>query len=172
MFVLYDDLTMSEPTTLQEEIQQTRPFRSKGQEATLALFRTGDVLRRHLAACFAESGITHQQYNVLRILRGAGADGLPTLSIADRMIEQAPGITRLIDRLVSKELVIRERALGDRRRVQCFISEIGLELLSRLDHPVDQADECVMRTLQEEEKQQLIQILAKIRQGIREVTES
>lgn len=158
---------MSEPTPLQDEIQQTRPFQSKGQEATLALFRTADLLRRHLAGCFARSGITHQQYNVLRILRGAGEEGLPTLSIADRMIEHAPGITRLIDRLVVKELVVRERLAGDRRRVQCFISPQGLELLATLDEPVSRADKEAMADLAQDELEELVKTLAKLRQGLR-----
>lgn len=161
-----------ERSALQEEIQQNRPFKSKGQEATLALFRTADMLRRKSSEVFADSGITHQQYNVLRILRGAGADGLPTLSIADRMIEQTPGITRLIDRLVVKDLVIRERVAGDRRRVQCFISETGLELLASLDEPVDSNDGRVMGMLEDEEKIRLIELLDKIRFGLRELEEA
>ena len=156
-------------SVLQAEIQQNRPFKSKGQEATLALFRTADMLRRKSSEVFADSGITHQQYNVLRILRGAGDDGLPTLSIADRMIEQTPGITRLIDRLVAKELVIRERVPGDRRRVQCFISESGLELLASLDEPVDGNDDRVMGMLDQDEKSRLVELLDKIRLGLREL---
>ncbi|MGH2690413.1 MAG: MarR family winged helix-turn-helix transcriptional regulator, partial [Actinomycetota bacterium] len=67
--------------------------------AVLGIIRAADVLRRRGAVLFAPYGLTLQQYNVLRILRGARPDGLCTLTIADRMIEQAPGITRLIDRL-------------------------------------------------------------------------
>ena len=163
---------MAEHKTLQEEIQQSRPFRSKGQEAALALFRTADILRREMSTCFADSGITHQQYNVLRILRGAGAEGLPTLSIADRMIEQTPGITRLIDRLVAKDLVHRERVVGDRRRVQCFITEDGMALLSRLDGTVDEADARLMRVLDEREKVRLIALLDKLRSGLRDLDPS
>src|SRR5215208_2200660 len=109
---------MSErPSILQQEIRQSRPFRSRQQEAVLALLRTSDVVRRFLARIVEPHGITLQQYNVLRILRGAGEEGIPTLAIGERMIEQAPGITRLLDRLESKGLVRRSRCPEDRRQV-------------------------------------------------------
>ena len=85
-------------------------------------------------------GITPQQYNVLRILRGAGAEGLPTLSIGERMIEQTPGVTRLVDRLERKGLVERTPCAKDRRRVFCRMTAKGLELLKELDDPVNRWD--------------------------------
>ena len=84
---------------LQRELKQRKPFQSVAQEALLGLMRTTDMVRRQVAAVIEPHGITLQQYNVLRILRGGGTDGVPTLDIADRMIEQTPGITRLLDRL-------------------------------------------------------------------------
>ena len=126
-----------------KELKQTRPFRSAAQEATVALLRTADMANRLVDAVIERHGITGQQYNVLRILRGAGMDGLPTLEIAERMIEQTPGITRLIDRLERKKLVARERSSTDRRCVYCRITETGLELLGRLDAPLqDAAAQC------------------------------
>src|SRR6478752_1983616 len=92
-------------SALQEEIRQTRPFSSPSEEAAVALVRTADLLRRALTAVVDPHDITLQQYNVLRILRGAGVDGLPTLEIASRMVEHAPGVTRLLDRLQGKGLV-------------------------------------------------------------------
>ncbi len=97
-------------SALAREIQQKRPFQSARQEAALGLLKTVDVLRLHISRVLEPFGVTDQQYNVLRILRGAGQDGLPTLEIAERMIERAPGITRLIDRLETKGLVSRESA--------------------------------------------------------------
>ena len=97
------------PRRLQQQIQQKRPFRSRAVEATLDLFHTADVLRRVHSGFFARYGVTMQQYNVLRILRGAGDEGLPTLTIAERMIERTPGITRLVDRLDGKGLVARQQ---------------------------------------------------------------
>src|SRR5438128_7791686 len=114
---------------VQEEIRQRRPFPSVAQEAVVALMRTADLVRRHATALLEPHGLTLQQYNVLRILRGAGADGLPTLEIADRMIEQTPGITRLLDRLEAKELVRRQRCPKDRRQHLCWITPKALAIL-------------------------------------------
>jgi MarR family transcriptional regulator, organic hydroperoxide resistance regulator len=125
-----------QPVTVIHEIKQRKPFPSAGQEAAVTLMRTADVVRRMVGSAIERHGITVQQYNVLRILRGAGWEGLPTLEIAQRMIEQTPGITRLIDRLQSKKLVERERGSNDRRCVYCRITPAGMALLSGLDDPV------------------------------------
>src|SRR6185503_4447948 len=116
-------------SAVQREIRQTRPFRSRSQEGVIALLRTVDLVRRRLTSVVDEHGITLQQYNVLRILRGAGAQGLPTLDIAERMIEHAPGVTRLLDRLEAKDLVRRERRRQDRRQVFCYATPTALKLL-------------------------------------------
>ncbi len=100
--------------TVVHEIKQRKPFPSKGQEAAVTLMRTADVVRRAVGSAIEPHGITVQQYNVLRILRGAGPDGLPTLEIVQRMIEQTPGITRLINRLQGKNLVARSTWAGKR----------------------------------------------------------
>lgn len=150
---------------LQDEILQTVPFRSTGQEAILGLLRTADLVRRRIQEIVEPAGITLQQYNVLRILRGAGEKGLPTLAIADRMLEQTPGITRLIDRLEAKGWVGRERQKDDRRLVVCRITPAGLELLAGLDAPVQDADLRLV-DLCEEEKRQLVALLDRIRLGL------
>src|SRR5690606_289566 len=85
------------------------------------------------------TGLSQEQYNVLRILRGAGESGLPTLEVSSRMIEQAPAITRLMDKLEAKKFVRRVRCKEDRRQVLCFITPSGLELLQKLDHPINEA---------------------------------
>ncbi len=150
--------------SVQEAIRQTKPFRSKRVEATIALFLTADVVRNRIKDLFAAHGdLTHQQYNVLRILRGAGEGGLPTLDIAERMIEQTPGVTRLIDRLVEKQLVARVRPEGDRRQVLCVITRRGLDLLAKLDGPVDSTDQAIMKDLSDREVDALLTILDKIR---------
>jgi DNA-binding MarR family transcriptional regulator len=150
---------------LQAEIKQTRPFRSSGQEAAVALLRTADVLRRRFAEVLAPTDVTVQQYNVLRILRGAGAAGLPTLEIAERMIERAPGITRLIDKLESAGLVARERSAEDRRAVVCRATSKGLALLAGLDDAVDAADDEALGMLTERERRDLIRTLEKVREA-------
>ena len=108
-------------------------------------------------------GITPQQYNVLRILRGAGPDGLPTLSIGERMIEQTPGVTRLVDRLERKGLVDRSPCPKDRRRVFCRITEKGLDLLKELDDPVNRWDAQAVAVLPPSELDSLINLLDRVR---------
>lgn len=129
----------------------------------MGLIRTADIIRRQLSEVIEPHGITLQQYNVLRILRGAGPLGLPTLEISHRMIEQTPGITRLLDRLEVKKLVRRERCPVDRRQVLCTISEAGLRLLAALDEPVGQADLALLSMLSPTEQKRLIQTLESIR---------
>ena len=119
-----------------DEIKQNKPFRTPAQEAVVALLRTTDLLRRGLGRVVDRAGLTGQQYNVLRILRGAADAGLPTLEIAERMIEQSPGVTRLLDRLEAKGLVRRERCPHDRRQVVCWIQPAGLLVLQQLEEPL------------------------------------
>jgi len=151
---------------IQQEIKQTRPFHSRAEEAAIALMRTADLVRRSVATIVEPYGITVQQYNVLRILRGAGDKGLPTLEIAERMIEQTPGITRLIDRLETKHLVIRERCATDRRQVFCRITRDGLKLLAGLDDPIQAIDDWALASLAARELGQLITLLDKARKGL------
>ncbi len=148
--------------TIQEDIKQTRPFASKGQEATIALLRTADVVRRRVARVVEREGTTLQQYNVLRILRGAPGP-LSALDIAERLIEETPGVSRLIDRLVVKKLVRRTRSAQDRRRLECSITPLGLELLKRLDRDVDRADAASMEVLSSDELAGLTRLLDRIR---------
>ncbi len=152
--------------TLQQEIQQSRPFRSRSQEATLGILHTADLLRRVITKVIEPWGITHQQYNVLRILRGAGPEGLPTLTIAQRMVERTPGITRLLDRLEAKHWVERSRRTDDRRQVMCQLSEAGLELVNELDGPINQFDDACLATLETVEQEQLIGLLDRAREGL------
>lgn len=150
---------------LAAEIKQTRPFHSRRQEGAIGLIRTADIVRRGLAAVVEPHGLTLQQYNVLRILRGSGPEGLPTLEIADRMIESSPGITRLLDRLEEKNLIGRVHCPKDRRRVLCSVTPAGLGVLAALDDPVRAADEKVLGGLPRAEVETLIRLLDAIREG-------
>lgn len=155
------------PTSVQSAIKQTRPFHNRRQEAVLDVLLAAEAVRwpfQDLLA--AEHDLTLQQYNVLRILRGAGPDGLPTLEIAERMVERTPGVTRLIDRLEHKKLVVRNRSATDRRQVFCALTPAGDRLLAGLDQPVDELDDSVTRGLSEREVDQLIVLLDKLRAGI------
>jgi len=148
-----------------QEIQQTRPFRSRAQEATIALMRTASVVSRRYARLVEPHGISLAQYNVLRILRGAGLDGLPTLAIRDRMIDEGSTVTRLLDKLEQATLVTRDRSRPDRRQVLCRITPKGEELLAQLDPEMDQADVDCMSVLGDEQLSQFIELLASVRTG-------
>jgi len=156
---------MSDESVLQRELKQTVPF-TRSQEATLGILRTADRVRRRLTAELEPHGLTLQQYNVLRILRGARGEPLPTLEIGERMIEEAPGVTRLLDRLEAKALVRRARCTHDRRLVHCWITEAGLELLAGIDALLLRADEGVVADLSPEEQGQLIHLLDRVRQAV------
>lgn len=146
-----------------ERKKQKHPHHSRSQEAVVSILRTAAYLRQLGSRLFDERGITPQQYNVMRILRGAGPAGLPTLDIAERMVEPTPGITRLLDRLETKKLVRRERPSDDRRQVLCFVTKAGLELLSELDIPMkNQASELLGR-LSDPELNELIRLLERVR---------
>jgi DNA-binding MarR family transcriptional regulator len=104
-----------------------------------------------------------QQYNVLRILRGAGPAGLPTLTIVERMMERTPGITALLDRLEAKGLVERDHGLEDRRQILRRITRKGLDLLTSLDRPLDRMDDQVVGCLDDDETARLIELLDRVR---------
>ncbi len=168
-------MSVARPATapsMLEELRQKKPFSSRSQEAYLATFRTADDLRRQVAGVLDAYGITNQQYNVLRILRGAGEDGLPTLVIGERMVERTPGVTRLIDRMERKGWVTRRRCTSDRRRVWCTISSAGLDLLAELDAPVSAVDRTLLDVLDDSELDTLIGYLDRIRAHVRSLEES
>lgn len=158
-------VTKSRPSSILAELKQTRPFATKAQGATVALLRTADVVRRRLARVVERERITLQQYNVLRILRGAAGQPMSALDVAQRLIEEAPGVSRLLDRLVAKGLIQRERSAEDRRRLECSITRKGLELLARLDEPIVRADSDAMSGLSAREIATLDDLLARIRQA-------
>ncbi len=153
------------PRSIRDEIRQTRPFQSPAHEALVSLLRTAAVVQRQIAQVVEVTGVTIQQYNVLRILRGAGGDGLPTLAIRDRMVEEAAGITRLLDKLEAAGFVVRERSVPDRRQVLCHITPEGTQLLARLDAPVNGATERAFAGLPVAEQHQLSELLASVRSG-------
>lgn len=118
---------------LQDEIKQNRPFATLYEEAVLNIIRTASELTYETTEAFKPFGLTTTQYNVLRILRGAGPEGLPCGAIAERMITRDSDITRLLDRLTGQQLVERGRAATDRRVVVVRITPAGTELLLRVE---------------------------------------
>jgi DNA-binding MarR family transcriptional regulator len=154
-------------TSVAEELKQTRPFTTSEEEAVVALMRTAALVRRAIAQQVERYGISPAQYNVLRILRGAGEDGLATLAVRDRLIEEAPGITRLIDKLEVAGLVRRDRTGRDRRTVKCHITPAGLELLATMDVLLRETHDLINAGLPSQMEQlQLIDLLARVRSGI------
>jgi len=141
---------------LKQEIAQQLPFSSVEEEALLNVMRTADCLHRAFQHRARDWGVTSTQYNVLRILRGAEPDGLPTLTIAERVIEKTPGITRMIDRLEAKGLVAREIRSHDRRCVYCRITKKGLKLLELLDRPVNDFNRKAFAALGDGELEKLL----------------
>jgi DNA-binding MarR family transcriptional regulator len=118
------------------EREHARRFDSAEQEAYLGLWRTYDRLRELEDALFAEWEITNQQYNVLRLLEGAHPAALPTQIVLKKLVSRAPDATRMLDRLVERKLIRRERAAEDRRAYHLGITEAGIALLKRIAAPL------------------------------------
>ncbi len=118
---------------LRDDLKQTKPFPSAEDELFVQLLRTTDQLMQGLVAALKPAELSPEQYNVLRILRGAGKDGHPCGEIAGRMITRDPDVTRLIDRLEKRGLVERRRDEADRRVVRVTLTNAGAKLLAPLD---------------------------------------
>jgi MarR family transcriptional regulator, organic hydroperoxide resistance regulator len=127
------------------------------------ILRTASYLRRSYGDFLLQRGITFPQYNVVRILRGAGPGGLPTLEIAERMIDETPGITRLLDRLEAKKLIRRERPSNNRRQVICYATQKGLDLLQELDAPLRARVKTSSRELSNADVEKLLEFLGRLR---------
>jgi DNA-binding MarR family transcriptional regulator len=121
---------------LRSEIKQPKAFRSMEAEAFLNILRTSAALMGDLVELLRPHELTQPQYNVLRILRGAGADGLQRGEVAERMVTREPDITRLLDRMETRGVVRRERGDEDRRVVRVRITPEGLRIVNGLDDAV------------------------------------
>ena len=155
------------PRSLSDEIKQVRPWSGPAEEALVSVLRTAALIKRAVNQKLEPFGISQPQYNVLRILRGAGPDGLPTLAVRDRLVEEAPGITRLIDKLERAKFVRRDRTAKDRRTVRVQITAAGLQLLERADTVVRE----VLRLREsglpgEADQRHLVELLARARSAL------
>ena len=146
---------------LPEKLKQTKPLSSTQEAAYLWILSTGEQLKSEAAELFKQKDLTSPQYNVLRILRGAGESGLCGREIGERMITRDSDITRMLDRLESRGLIRRERQTDDRRFVQAFISDSGLTTLAELDKPVTEWNKVRLGHLNESELKSLIRLLRK-----------
>jgi MarR family transcriptional regulator, organic hydroperoxide resistance regulator len=149
--------------SLQDEIKQTKPFKSRRVEAFLNLIRTADLFQRAEAEFLKPYNLTAAQYNVLRILRGAGPEGLPCSEISDRMIARDPDVTRLLDRMEAKDLVQRCREQKDRRVVTARISETGLSLVNEISE-INLVEDRLFRDFSDEDLDRLNDLLEKARE--------
>ena len=144
---------------MKSEIAQERPFASDEEEALLNLMRTSDCVQRVFQRRTRDWGVTSTQYNVLRILRGAGSQGLTCSAIGDRMITAEPDITRLLARLKAMKLIKQQRDKHDRRVVWTHISAAGLELLGQMDGVIEQTPRDLLGHLDRKDLSELIRLL-------------
>ena len=151
--------------TLQHELKKKTPFDLPEQEAVLNVLRTADQLQIRFARLFRQYGLTPQQYNILRILRGEGRP-LPILEIASRMITVVPGITGLIDRLEAASLVERKRCDQDRRVTYVAIAPQAIEILSQIDEPLMELHKKILGHMTDTELTMLSRLLEKARQPV------
>src|ERR1700721_2419872 len=129
-------MPLTKKSSLATALKQTRPFVSLEQEVYLSILRTASELSYSVDQFFRPFDITPSQYNVLRILRGAGADGLCRNEISERMVTATPDMSRLLDRMERAGWVTRERAEGDGRPVSTYITTSGMKLLETLEKPI------------------------------------
>lgn len=151
---------------LKEEIRQTKPFSGPQQEALLNIQRTASRLQHRFQQTLKVYDLTEPQYNVLRILRGAGPEGLRCSEIGERMISHDPDITRLLTRLQRVRLIERRRDMIDRRVIHSRISAEGLKRLKELDPLVDETSKSLLGHMCPERLGRLIDLLEEVRQGL------
>jgi DNA-binding MarR family transcriptional regulator len=148
---------------LRAQIRQPKPFRSLEAEAYLNLLRTATALLGEFVELLRPHELTQPQYNVLRILRGAAEAGLPSGEIGDRMVSREPDMTRLLDRMEARGLVVRQRGPADRRVVTARITAEGRRLVDALDAPVEAMHARQLGHLPEEELRTLTALLERAR---------
>lgn len=142
---------------LKAEIQQNRPFSSVEEALLLSLMRTAEALGNALAQLLKQEGLSQPQYNVLRILRGAGEEGRSCSEIGDRLVSRVPDITRLLDRLEARALIRRERSTRDRRVMTSWITPEAVRILARLDQPMSRLLQDCFKGLSPEAKVALLE---------------
>ena len=150
-------------TDLLTDIKQTKPFQSLYEEASLNIARTEPILRAGMDDALAPHGLSVTQYNVLRILRGAGAGGLCRNEIRDRLVSRMPDVSRLLDRMEEAGLVERHRSTEDRREVNTHLSKKGRALVDRLDEVVAAEHARQFGHMTQAELRSLVQLLTRVR---------
>ena len=150
---------------LQNEIKQQKPFPSLEGEAYLNLLRTADALARDMEEILKPAGLSGTQYNVLRILRGVGEQGLCCRDVAERMITRDPDITRLLDRMERRGLLARSRDSRDRRVITVRITAAGHKLLKDLDGPMAEYNRKLLSHMDKADLRKLVELLEAARES-------
>jgi DNA-binding MarR family transcriptional regulator len=151
------------PSRLQDELQQTKAFGSLRQEAILQMARSSAVLAHSWEQYLRGFSITGTQYNVLRILRGAGEVGLSRHAVGCRMVTRVPDVSRLLDRMTAAGLVTRARGTDDRRKVNTAITPKGLSILAELDAPSLRVPDEQLGHMSDDHIRRLIELLEEAR---------
>ena len=146
---------------LKRRLKQSK-FESGEQEAILNILVCSNHIKNRVDAACSKSGITVSQYNVLRILKGKYPDGYARFDIISRMIDPAPDVTRLIDRLINQGLVERFTSDTDRRLSMARITEKGIDLLSHIKPQIDALNDLISNNLNSNETDKLSSLLEKI----------
>jgi DNA-binding MarR family transcriptional regulator len=150
---------------LKDELKKRDPFDLVEQEATLSIMRTSDLLENRFARLFREHELTASQYNVLRILRGEGGP-LPCLEVADRMIQVAPAITRVVNQLLKLDLIVKTQCSQDRRVFHIELNAAAKRLLKKIDKPLLDLHESLLSDVPKKDLRTLIKIMENLRKSV------
>ena len=153
------------PHGLREELKQTRPFPRRSAEAAVSVMRTAAILEHELNDVLKPSGLTVTQYNVLRILRGAGEKGLCGREVGERLVSPVPDVSRLLERMEDVGLLSRERDAKDRRHVPARLTESGRRLLETVTPALEAVERARFGRLTESALQAMITSLAQVREN-------
>ena len=154
-------------TTLRDELKQTRPFKSVEEEALLSIARTAALIEHAHSEELKPFDLTLTQYNVLRILRGAGENGLCRNEVGERLVRRVPDVTRLLDRMEASGLITRKRGGSDRRFVTTLITEKGLKVLDKIDCDLPAIHHRQIGHVGQKRLRELIDLLEEVRSGTR-----
>lgn len=151
--------------SLREELKKRKAFDSVEQEAALAIMRTSDLVENRLARFLREFGLSLTQYNVLRILRGEGKP-LPCLEVANRMVQVAPAITRVVDQLLKLGLITKTQSGTDRRVYELALTARGVQFLKNIDTPLLDLHASLLAKMNRADQKTLIRLLEEARAGM------
>jgi DNA-binding MarR family transcriptional regulator len=149
--------------SLRDELKMTKAFRSVEEEAILSIARTAALLDHAHAEELKPFDLTLTQYNVLRILRGAGENGLCRNEVGERLVTRVPDVTRLLDRMETAGLLVRQRGENDRRFVSTRITEKGLKLLEKIDRELPAIHGRQLGHVPQKRLRELIELLEEVR---------